>query len=119
MRDLQRNYKRCYYALYKGKEEILDADGRFTGETRPVYSEPVLMTANYGPATGFAEAQLFGTFTDYSHILSTSGRIMPFDEQTVFWLYIEPNEEADNYNFRISKPAYNLNSQVFAMKAVG
>lgn len=119
MRDLQRNYKRCYYALYLGEEDILDDQGLNTGETRPIYTEPVLLTANYGPATGFAEAQLFGTFTDYSHILSTSGREMPFNEQTVFWLYIEPNETADNYNFRVSKPGYNLNTQVFAMKAVG
>lgn len=115
MRSLERNKKTFFYALYTGKEEVIDSFGRKTGQYTLTYSSPKEYKANISPATGTTDLAQFGQNTDYSHVISTSNMDCPFDETTHLWIGI-PN--TDPYNFVVVRRAESLNCISFAIREV-
>lgn len=68
MRLLRRNTSVFSYRAFAGEQEVLK-DGRHTGNTKPLYSEPVQYRGNISAPSGFATDNLFGVNTKYTHVL--------------------------------------------------
>lgn len=69
MRLLKRNLKPFEYRAYVGKEEIITADMRHTGNYKAKYSDPVLYMGNFSEARGYASQKVFGRNANYTHVL--------------------------------------------------
>lgn len=68
MRLLRRNTSVFSYRAFAGEQEVLK-DGRHTGNTKPLYAEPVQYRGNISAPSGFATDNLFGVNTKYTHVL--------------------------------------------------
>lgn len=86
MRCLDRNKTTFFYALYVGKEPILDDDGNECGEYRTVYSAPVRMGANISPANGSTQSEPFGSSVQYDKVIVTDDTDCPIDERSVLFI---------------------------------
>ena len=120
MRDLKKNKQPVYFSVYMGMAEIIDADGRFTGETYPAYSDPELVMLNHSPASGETVLLAFGDFKDYSRLICTT-RKFPFDEQSRLWVDKIPDDtlaEPTDHNYIVRKVAKSLNSWLYAIQEV-
>lgn len=85
MRSLNKNRRQLNYALYKGEKPILDEYGNETGESEPIYGEPVTLYCNVSAATGEEAIQAFGGFSGYSRTMLVSDTKCPIDENTIVW----------------------------------
>lgn len=70
MRLLKRDTVSFRYYPYVGERETMDA-GRHTGEMKPRYGVPFEYHGNLSSPSGFAQANLFGLNTPYTHVLLT------------------------------------------------
>lgn len=68
MRLLKRNTTLFEYRALAGEEEVL-TDGKHTGNTKPIYGDPIQYRGNISPPSGFATDNLFGVNTQYTHVL--------------------------------------------------
>ena len=121
MRDLKRNQRVFYYALYLGNEEIVDTDGNKTGERRVSYGDPVKMYANISPANGYANTAIFGKDLQYTKTIVTCDLKCPITETSVLWIDKEPyGDEHDllPYDYTVSQVARGLDNIVYAVKKV-
>ena len=116
MRELERNKRTIYYALFVTNEPILDEDGYDTGETRPVYGTPVELRINVSPALGESATRQFGTVVDYDRTLVICDTSLPIDEQTVLW--IDETDTSKSFDYTVKKVAKSLNSLQIAVKKV-
>ena len=116
MRELERNKRTVYYALFDKNEHILDEDGNDTGELRPSYFAPVRLRINVSPAVGESATRPFGDIVDYDRTLVTCDTSLPIDEQTVFW--IDDTDTGKPFDYKVKKVAKSLNSLLIAVKKV-
>ncbi len=86
MKCLNRNKTAFFYALYLGKEPILDKYGNECGEYETVYSAPALMCANISPANGSTQTEQFGNSVQYDKVIVTDDMQCPIDEQSVLFI---------------------------------
>lgn len=115
MNSLRRNKRKIYYALYSGKQPVIDADGYETGEEVPTYTSPVEYWCNISAGTGYDQTMPFGDFTDYSRTITVTDKDCPIDEDTVIWFGIEPTEP---YNYIVRRKADSINGYVYALQKV-
>lgn len=115
MKDLSRNKKTFYYALYMGKTEDIDEFGNRTGQYVPTYTSPMLYRANISPARGTADLEQFGINSNYTKVIVTSDMECPFTETTRLWIGIAPTE---SYNYVVTQRAESINSISFAIREV-
>lgn len=115
MRGLRRNKKTLYYALYQGKEEILDHNGNRTGEFQDTYSEPKEARMNIAPANGSADWNPFGIDTPYQKIVMTFDMESPISEASRVWIDKDISEPA---NYVVRRVARSLNNIVYALEEV-
>ena len=80
---LKRNLRKIAYLAPDGSEETL-VGGKHTGRHQQAYAEPKWMRGNIGLPTGFTSSQLFGTITDYSHVLVLNGTGLGLEETGAF-----------------------------------
>lgn len=120
MRTLQRNKRDVWYALYTCEQEVVDADGNYTGETEITYAEPVKIRANVSPATGQSNVEMFGNFTDYDHIVVTDEVSIPVNENSVMWIDAEPVDGKGiiGYDYIVQRVARSFNSVAIAVRDV-
>lgn len=120
MRCLQKNKQKLYYALYTGKEQIVDDHGNKTGQYRVTYSSPVEMLANISPARGVSDVDMFGITETYSKAIVTDDLSCPIDEKSVLWIGKEPAFEGEPtpYNYVVVRKAKSLNSITYAVLEV-
>ena len=116
MRELERNKRKIYYALFDKNEPILDDDGNDTGEARPTYFAPVELRINVSPALGESATRQFGDVVDYDRTLVICDMSLPIDEKTVFW--IDETDTEKPYDYAVKKVAKSLNSLQIAVKKV-
>lgn len=116
MRELERNKRRIYYALFDKNEPILDDDGNDTGEERPTYFAPVELRINVSPALGESATRQFGEVVDYDRTLVICDMSLPINEKTVFW--IDETDTEKPYDYTVKKVAKSLNSLQIAVKKV-
>ena len=89
MRLLSRNKRPCWYALYKATEPIIDEEGRLTGSYEIRYASPVYKKLNVSPAKGESTTRQFGDDLAYDRTIAAP-KTLPVDEQTVWWIDVEP-----------------------------
>lgn len=120
MRCLERNKRSFYYALYKGKKDVLDKKGRRTGEKIQSYDTPVFMEANISPATGYSDKEQFGSFEDYDHVIVTDDVECPINEETVLFIDVPPTfkDGIPLYDYVVKRVSKSINSISYAVSAV-
>lgn len=123
MRTLERNKQTFYYALWLGKEEIIDDMGRHTGEKKTIYSEWVQIKSNISPARGESEAELFGNDVQYDRVFVVDDINCPIDENTVLAIDIAPNEREKTsdmpiFDYVVTRKAKSLNFVSYAVAKV-
>jgi hypothetical protein len=116
MRELERNKRTVYYALFDKNEPILDEDGNDTGEVMPNYLPPVQLRINVSPAAGESATRQFGEILDYDRTLVTCDVGLSIDEKTVFW--IDETDTTKPFDYTVKKVAKSLNSLQIAVKKV-
>lgn len=115
MRIMKRNKRHLYYALYKGKKDVVDEDGNYTGEYDIEYSDPVEIYASISASTGQSSIEQFGNLADYDKVIVTDDMKCPIDENSILWIE-RPTSEGHNYI--VKKRADSLNYISFAVKKV-
>jgi len=86
MRTLNRNKTVFYYALYEGKESVIDDYGNVTGEYEVKYSRPKKFRANISAANGKADVEQFGANVDYDKVIVGDNIFPQIDEYTIMWI---------------------------------
>ena len=72
---------------------------------------------NVSPPTGAAEANPFGTFTDYSYVVSSSSKKhnTPLYEGTHVWFQTDVSKP---FNYTVVKVAEHITDTLYALKEV-
>ena len=115
MRGLCRNMQTIWYALYQGKEPLVDENGNRTGEYTDSYSEPKKMRMNLAPVDGYAEWNPFGIDSNYDIAAMTFDVKSPICETTIVWVGKLPDEP---HNYAVRRVAKSLNNIVYALEEV-
>lgn len=118
MKTMHINKQKFQYMLLLRQEPILDQHGNDTGETKPVYAEPVTMDANISAAGGTSQVEQFGNLTGYSRVIVTSDMSCPIDENTVLFIGKDAEFSDDGtpvYNYVVKRVAKSLNSISYAV----
>lgn len=100
------------------KTPVVDEWGNETGESAyESWSEPAKLMLNVSPPTGAAEANPFGTFTDYSYVVSSSGKKhnTPLYEGTHVWFQTDVSKP---FNYTVVKVAEHITDTLYALKEV-
>lgn len=124
MRNLARNKKTVYYALYSSKTEIVDANGNKTGDKRIEYTEPTAIRVSVSASRGEAYADPFGINLNYSKTVITDDMDCPIKEDSVLWIDKEATAEVDGkttvtpYNYVVVRKAVSLNNISYAVREV-
>lgn len=110
VRCLKRNQRTFLYLPYLQTDAVLDDDERETGEEAPDYAPPVEKKGNISPADQAAYVQIFGTFTDYTHILVMDDPNVEIDENgLIVW---------KGNTYIVQRVAPSINSVRIALKKV-
>ena len=115
MRSLNRNRRTIYYALRTGETVNVDEYGNETGESTPLYGDPIEMRCNISAATGEEAVQAFGSFTGYSRTICISDVNCPIDEDAVIWFGATPTAP---YNYIVVRKADSKNGVLYALQEV-
>ena len=116
MRNLSRNEKLIYYALYSGDTENTDSDGLYTGEIIAGYADPVALEASVSASRGTSEIDLFGANISYTNTLIVDDPDCPINEHSRLWICKNP--ETDPHNYEVVMVARSLNHAAFAVQQV-
>lgn len=100
MRDLNRNKKTIYYALYTGKSESTDTSGDYTGEQTLTYSDIKPFRIHITESQRIAPTEPFGVYKNYTHRMATHDMSCPIDEKTILWVDKFPS--LSEYNESVS-----------------
>lgn len=112
----ERNKRTFFYATYRGREEILDANGYATGNYRIAYNSPVMAKANISASRGISDVEQFGTALNYSKTIITSDMNCPIDEHTVLW--VDDLDTEHTHDYEVVSVAKGLNSISYAIRKV-
>lgn len=82
MKGLNRDKIDITYWLYTGLTEETDADGNYTGEKPPTYSDPVTIKGNVSAARGTTDIELFGINEPYTNTVIVDDVSCPIDENS-------------------------------------
>lgn len=115
---------------------IMDEYGNQNGETIPYYATPVAYRANYSPASGAVQAEMFGDLEQYDRVIVVDTDC-PIDEHTVLFIEKEPtfssvttyaydddNELVEktyyvpDYNYIVRRVSTSLNNKAIAVRQV-
>ena len=125
MRNLLIN-KRIFFGLnYKGKKDLTDSEGNYTGEYKIIYSKPIKFKTHMSGAKGNAQSEIFGTDISYdkSFVLTKQEfDKLKFDENSVFFIDKNPTYDINHnplYDYRVKKIAITLNEVLVAIIKVG
>ena len=116
MRTLEINKQPMWYALYEGKEEVIDEYGNHTGVYELTYSDPVLYPVNMSQSRGTADVDAFGINANYDRTFVTTDMNCPIKEDSIIWFGADPQTEAHNYV--VYQIANSLNSITYAIRGV-
>lgn len=115
MRALHRNKRTIHYALYIDDAPILDEYGNETGESTPIYGDIQELRCNVSAASGEEVVQAFGSFSNYSRVISVADITCPLAEQAIVWFGVPTSEP---YNYTVTLRADSKNSILYALREV-
>lgn len=118
MRALKRNKQLIYFALFEGKEPMLDDNGYRTGEYKLNYGDFKPLYINVSAGKGEAQTELFGVNLNYDKVLTTCDMECPIDENTILCIEISPDNETHAYDYVVKKVLRSLNSISIAISKV-
>ena len=123
MRGLVRNKRDFYFALYQGKEALVDEYGRRTGEFAVKYSKPIKCKGNISAAQGELQTRQFGDFITYDKVIVLCDKNTQIDEYAILWVDTLPEINADGYSdtphdYIVKKVADSLNVVSIAISKV-
>lgn len=131
MRDLNRNKQLIWYALYRGREEVLDSNGYSTGQYALTYADPVKVKLNVSAARGETATRQFGEEDNYDKIIVSADAKFPVDEYSVLWIDKTPqldrqgklvNDGSGNvvtpHDYTVERVARGLNGVSYAVRKV-
>ena len=116
MRTLAINKQPMWYALYEGKEEVIDEYGNHTGVFQLTYSDPVYYPVNMSQSRGTTDVDAFGIEADYDRTFVTTDMDCPIAEDSIIWFGADP--QTDPYNYTVYQIANSLNSITYAIRGV-
>ena len=116
MRTLEINRQPMWYALYKGKVEVIDEYGNHTGVYELKYSDPVLYPVNMSQSRGTADVDAFGINANYDRTFVTTDMNCPIKEDSLIWFGADPQTEP--HNSVVYQIANSLNSITYAIRGV-
>ena len=115
MRSLNRNKRSLYYANYVRDKRIFDEYGYETGESTPVYDDPVELRCNVSAASGEDAVEAFGSFTAYNRVVCVADTSCPLDEKSVVWFGVSTDEP---HNYIVTRKADSKNGILYALQEV-
>lgn len=120
MKLMKRNLTPVYYCLYSDRQPIMDDDGYETGEYGVGYGKAVKLMCSVSPATGYAQAEMFGSLESYDKVLITDDMTCPIDENTVLFIDKEPEFEGGKpkFDYKVRRVAKSLNAISYAVSKV-
>ena len=124
MVSLQANRQKIWYGELEGYTDLLDEDGYKTGEKEKVYSTPSPFLIYVSPSKGENSWNPYGIGDEYSNVMSTNDRTCPIQEDSVLWVGIDPEIDAETgkatveHNYIVTRKAPGLNSILYAIKRV-
>ena len=120
MKLMKRNLKPVYYCLYADRKPLLDSDGNESGESGVTYTEPVKLMCSVSPATGYAQANMFGNLESYDKVLITDDMDCPIDENTVLFIDKDPQfkDGKPTFDYTVRRVAKSLNTISYAVSKV-
>lgn len=120
MKLMKRNLTPVHYCLYSKRIPLLDDDGYETGEYKVGYGEAVQLLCSVSPATGYAQAEMFGNLESYDKVLITDDMTCPIDENTVLFIDKAPEFEdgKPKYDYTVRRVAKSLNAISYAVSKV-
>lgn len=121
MRNLERNKRPFVYCTYLGKTPMVDEYGNESGEFKILFSEPVEVSGNISPATGYSQTEQFGSLENYDKVIVMDNPNTPIDDNTVLFIDKDYEEDADGtpiYDYTVRRVARSLNSVSIAVSKV-
>ena len=123
MRNLKKNERDLYFALYKDDIPIYDENGFEELEGKPGYENPVPFKASLSTGQSDAEESPFGKNVTYDRVISTCDTSLPIDENSLIWVKNKPVYNADgtvnsdSADYEVAAPPLDgLNSLRIAIK---
>ena len=123
MRNLKKNSRTMYYALYDSEIPIYDEDGNPELETMVGYKNPVQFKASLSTGQSDAEESPFGKNVTYDRVISTCDTSLQIDENSLIWVKSKPVYNADgtvnpdSADYEVAAPPLDgLNSLRIAIK---
>lgn len=131
MRCMARNKAKFYYALYEGREPILNEQGRKTGQYKVIHGNPIEEYANISAAKGETQTRQFGENESYDKVIVMDFITLPIDEYSILWVDTLPILNGDGslkvnddgevitpHDYVVKKVAKSLNSVSIAISKV-
>ena len=116
LRTLERNKQVIYYALFDGKEPVIDEYDNQTGEYEILYTPTTLLKINVSAAIGEYSTRKFGDTEKYDKILMTDDLNVPITETSILW--IDSLDTTKPHDYIVKKVAKSLNSVSIAVSKV-
>lgn len=123
MRNLKKNERDLYYALYKDDIPIYDENGFEELDSKSGYENPVPFKASLSTGQSDAEESPFGKNVTYDRVISTCDTSLPIDENSLIWVKNKPVYNADgtvnpdSADYEVAAPPLDgLNSLRIAIK---
>ena len=124
MKCMERNKVKFYYALYEGKEAVVDEYENETGEYEVKHGNPTEYYANISAAKGETMTRQFGEDESYDKVLVMDNDAPAIDEYSILWVDTLPDIDEDDgttdtpHDYIVKKVARSLNSVSFAISKV-
>lgn len=86
MRQLERERRGIFFAEYLGKTEVMDEEGRHTGEWRLSYGKPMLVVCTVSPRRGNVYSDGFGIGVDCDRTAICDRIGIGISETSIIWV---------------------------------
>lgn len=114
MRCLKINQKPIAFKVYKGKEQIIDKNGKRTGKYKVEYGD-LIETKMSISQSGAALQEAFGINCNYSLVAITDDMECLMDEHSIVWF---DTPVTDEHNFVVNKKIKCLNHITYGLTEV-
>lgn len=114
MRTLNRNKTTVWYVQPSGFQEVVDANGFFTGETRKTYGIPVKLDIHLYPSDGIVMEQIFGRDADFSKLAVSETYL---SKDTLLFLSIPTGNPEMTYDYIVDRNKKSLNHNNYGLRS--
>ena len=124
MRNLKKNQRKMFYALFDKMIPQVDENGDETGDPVAHYTAPVMFEASLSSGKGSTQKEVFGADIEFTRSISTTDLRLPITETSLVWYKSKPvrlpdgSADPDSADYEVAAPpADGMNVLVIALKA--